>query len=244
VIMPLSRVAILTPLTSGRRNWTPASARKSLWCLAPRAGLILLGFALSVTNGTAQPRNDCVPLAPGATPAQTSSPRPASASEIPVWKTITLGEYKDAIAVRAALYVAPCPIGLGAWADEILGRPDFPFTKTRAELDLVLISVADLGFANDGVSLRDINARALAMGLELCPADVGPVLRPTYLNQPRGEFLHVAMKPVTLFSGELVDFTLGNDGARLLLIGGDGRSEVILPGAVRFVFVRPPPTRS
>jgi len=60
---------------------------------------------------------------------------------------------------------------------------------------------------------------------------VGPVLRLAYLNQPRGEFLRVAMRPISLYSGGLVAFTLGNDGARLLLIGGDGRSEVIAPGA-------------
>jgi hypothetical protein len=47
------------------------------------------------------------------------------------------------------------------------------------------------------------------------------------------------MEPVTLYSGERVDFTLGNDGATLLLVGGDARPQVVLPGAVRFVFVRP-----
>jgi hypothetical protein len=34
---------------------------------------------------------------------------------------------------------------------------------------------------------------------------------------------------------------LGNDGMKLLLVGGDGRPQAVLPGAVRFVFVRPRP---
>jgi hypothetical protein len=63
-------------------------------------------------------------------------------------------------------------------------------------------------------------------------------LRPNYLDQPPGEFLHLAMRPVARYSGELVDFTLGNGGTDLMLIGGDARPEVTLPGAIRLVFVR------
>jgi hypothetical protein len=134
---------------------------------------------------------------------------------------------------------SPCPIGLGDQVDEAIGRPGFPFTKTKLELDLVVISARDLGFPENGGSLQDIHSRALAIGLELCPADLAPELRLKYLDQPRSEFLHVAMSPITLYDGDMVDFTLGNDGARLLLVGGDARPQVVLPGAVRFVFVRP-----
>ena len=164
-----------------------------------------------------------------------------SATAIPVWKTIAIGAYKGVDAVRAAMDAAPCPIALGDWADEILGRPSFPFSRKPTELDLVVLSVADLGFGDQGAPLRDIYARALASGLELCPAEVGPVLRLNYLDQPPGEFLHVAMRPVARYSGELVDFTLGNGGSDLMLIGGDARPEVVLPGVVRVVFVRPRP---
>jgi hypothetical protein len=200
------------------------------------------------TLGTAQSRTDCFSFAPSATsrfelyddaPPQPAKPQPASASEIPIWKTITLGEYKGVNAVRTALDKAPCPIAVGEWADEILGRPAFPFSKTKAEVDLVVLSIADLGFAKKGASLRDIYTRALALGLELCPAEVGPVLRLHYLNQPVGEFLHIAMRPIARYTGELVDFTLANGGAGLLLVGGDARPEVVLPGAARLVFIRP-----
>ena len=160
---------------------------------------------------------------------------------MPVWKTIAIGTYKGVDAVRAAMDAAPCPIALGDWADEILGRPSFPFSRKPTELDLVVVSVADLGFGDQGAPLRDIYARALASGLELCPAEVGPVLRLNYLDQPPGEFLHVAMRPVARYSGELADFTLGNGGSDLMLIGGDARPEATLPGVVRLVFVRPRP---
>jgi hypothetical protein len=130
---------------------------------------------------------------------------------------------------------------VGDAVDEAIGRPTFQFTKPNQELDPVVLSVAELGFPEDGASIGAIYARALSIGLELCPPDLGPVLRLNYLDQPRGEFLHVAMRPVALYSRELVHFSLGNDGARLLIVGGDAGPQVVLPGAVRFVFVRPRP---
>jgi hypothetical protein len=143
--------------------------------------------------------------------------------------------------MRSAFDNSPCPIGLGDSVDEAIGRPAFSFTKTKLELDLALVSVADLGFPEDGASLVEVYNRALAMGLALCPPDLGPALRLSYLDQPREEFLHIAMRPIALYSGKLVDFTLGNDGMKLLLVGGDGRPRAVLPGAVRFIFVRPRP---
>ena len=51
-------------------------------------------------------------------------------------------------------------------ADEILGRPAFPFIKTPVELDLVVLSVFELGY-DDRASIHDIYARAIALGFEL-----------------------------------------------------------------------------
>jgi hypothetical protein len=221
--------------------------RLSLWRCTPNAVLILLALPLP-TLGAAQSRADCLPFASSATPsfsldgaaaAQALKPQPTSASEIPIWKTIALGEYKGVNAVRVALDNAPCPIAVGDWADEILGRPAFQFSRTKAEVDVVVLSVADLGFTNKEASLREIHSRALALGLEMCAAEVGPVLRLNYLNQPVGEFLHIAMTPIARYSGELVHFMLANGGAGLLFVGGDARPEAVLSGAARFVFVRP-----
>jgi hypothetical protein len=111
--------------------------------------------------------------------------------------------------------------------------------RPGVELDLVLVSVAKLGFPEDGASIGAIYTRARSLGLELCPPDLGLALRLKYVNQPRGEFLHIAMRAVPLYSRELVDFTVGNDGVGLLILGGDARDDLVLPGVVRFVFVRP-----
>ena len=205
--------------------------------LGVRAGLAVLALALAFATSSPRAGTSC-PAFVATSAVQFGIPG-KSAAEIRIWKTITLGEYREPNAVRSALDHSPCPIGLGDSVDEAIGRPAFPFTKTKLEVDLVVISLADLGFPEDGASILDVYKRASAIGLELCPADLGPALRLIYLDQPRGEFLHIAMRPVALYNGELVDFTLGNDGNRLLLVGGDGRPELVLPGTVQFIFVRP-----
>jgi hypothetical protein len=160
-----------------------------------------------------------------------------TAPELPTWKTVTLGQYRGVNAVRDALDDAN--IAIGDSADEILGRPAFTFADAPMTLNLVVLSVAELGFGAQGASLADIYARAIRIGLELCPEEVGPQLRLQYLNQPVGEFLHVAMTPQRTYRGELVDFTLANGGARLSLLGGIARPDLVIPSNVAFVFVRP-----
>jgi hypothetical protein len=128
---------------------------------------------------------------------------------------------------------------LGESAAEIIGRPAFRLSRTKYQLDLVIVSGIDLGFAADAdVALKEIHARAKTVGLALCPEEAGPQLRLQYLGQPRGEFLHAAMWPVATYAGDLTDFTLGNDGIGLLLLGGDGRPEFALPAVTRIVFSR------
>ena len=160
-----------------------------------------------------------------------------TASELPIWKTITLGVHRNVNAVRDALDAAK--ISVGDSADEILGRPAFTFANERRELNLVVLSVTALGFGADGGTLSDIHARALRLGFELCPEEVGPQLRLQYLNQPVGEFLHVAMKPQMTYRGDSVDFTLANGGAGLSLLGGSARPNLVISSRAAFVFVRP-----
>ena len=57
-------------------------------------------------------------------------------------------------------------------------------------------------------------------------------MRLQYLDQPLGEFLRIAMTPVARYTGELVDFTVGNGGAGLVLVGGNGDPAATVPGAV------------
>jgi hypothetical protein len=181
---------------------------------------------------------------------------PATGADITTWKAITLGTFKSVNVLREALDTWHCGIPgatvqarsahgpkpprcvLGDWAAEIIGRPAFVLSKTPATVSLVVVSVAQLGF-EDEASLADIYARAKQLGLDLCPAEVGPQLRLQYLDQPVGEFLHIAMEPVARYGGEPVWLTVANAGAGLALMGGEARPGLILQPTTRLVFARP-----
>src|SRR5262249_45094584 len=116
-------------------------------------------------------------------------------------------------------------IKIGVSADEILGRPAFPYAKMKTDVELAVLSAAELGVESDEASLLEVYERARRDGLELCPAEVGRQLRLAYRNQPVREALDIAMEPVATYSGDPTILTLANWGTGLMLIGRDGRSE-------------------
>ena len=102
-----------------------------------------------------------------------------------IWRTTTLGSHKGVDGYRDALDAAG--IKIGDSADEILGRPMFPYATVKTEVALVLFSVEELGVDVRASSLSGVYKRARQIGLEMCPAEVGPRLRLDYRNQPLGE---------------------------------------------------------
>jgi hypothetical protein len=197
-----------------------------------------LGIALFTDGAFAQQQAPTLESAVSeAGPAGTGAISKKTVADIPIWKRIAVGTHKGVNAIREALDAARMRVGDSA--DEILGRPAFPFSRTKTELDLVVLTPGDIGFAPGSTRVAEIYRRAMQVGLELCPAEVGPQLRLQYLNQPIGEFLHIAMQPIATYHGDLIDLTVGNGGAGLLLIGGDGSPDLKLHSSVKFVFVRP-----
>lgn len=109
------------------------------------------------------------------------------------------------------------------------------------QVNTVLLSVADLGFL-DGALTREIigsdhdrdlfgnsapftGGRGKQLGLELCPAEVGPHLRLEYIDQPSGERLYVAMKPIAASDGEPRIFVIAHDAAGLSLDAARARPD-------------------
>lgn len=83
-------------------------------------------------------------------------------------------------------------IQVSGYTDELLGV----MPKTTGVVDdLVIVTVADLGFTTY-TTTRELYARATERGYELCPAEVGPALRLAYDDQPKGEWLYIAMEPL------------------------------------------------
>jgi hypothetical protein len=176
-----------------------------------------------------------------ATPSHGTQPSAAPSHNapvaIPIWRTITLGAHTGVDAYRDALDAAGIKVGVSA--DEILGRPAFSYATMEREVELAIFSVAELGLEAEASSHSEIYAHAKRIGLELCPAEVGPRLRLDYRNQPLGEALDIAMEPVATYGGEPTILALVNFGGGLALIGSDGRSGAMVPRTRRFVFALP-----
>jgi len=154
-----------------------------------------------------------------------------------IWKTIKLGTgLKTADDFRKALKQSGYKIG--NWANDILGKPAFATSEREMEIDLVVVSVAELGFG-EGARRGDIYERAISLGLELCPNEVGPQLRLQYKDQPNGEWLRIAMEPISGSDGDLGIFGVGHRGSGLWLVGSDGDPDDFWCDDYRFVFVRP-----
>ena len=204
--------------------------RKSRSARRLRTPLVMcLGLAVSLSAALAQGE----PILG----AQSSGVNVNKPAHFQIWRTITLGTYNGVDAYRDALDLAR--IRIGDSADETLGRPVFPYTRTKTVVELAVLSAAELGVESDESSLSDVYERARRAGLELCPAEVGPQLRLDYRNQPLGEALDIAMEPVATYSGDPTILTLANWGTGLVLIGRDGRSESKVNRISRFVFALP-----
>jgi hypothetical protein len=188
--------------------------------------MALFGLGVALISGNALAQGEGPPLQAAA----------VAAPDFPVWKRLTLGTYKGVNALRAAFDAAR--VRVGDSADEILGRPGFAFSQTRTDVDLAVVSVAELGFDNS-TSLADIYRRAGELGLELCAAEVAPLLRLQYADQPMGEFLNVAMRPIETYGGELIALSIANAGTGPLLLGGEGHPDFLLNWMAKLVFVRP-----
>src|SRR6266540_4386770 len=161
---------------------------------------LCLGFAVSLSAALAQ--DEPIPS------AQSSGANVNKPAHFQIWRRITLDTYKGVDAYRDALDSAK--IKIGDSADEILGRPAFPYARTKTDVELAVLSAADLGVESDQASLAQVYQRARQAGLELCPAGVGPQLRLEYRNQPLGEALDIAMEPVATYRGDPTILTLVN----------------------------------
>jgi hypothetical protein len=205
------------------------------------AGLVLCASGANAQCSARHVQQNAVALNSALVPANSAGVREGGAA-LRVWKTITLGEFANSFTLRNALDAAGC--GIGDLAEEILARPGFTLASTRTDVDLVVVSAAELGLSGESVSLIDIYSRAEQFGLGLAPAEVGPALRLHYFDQPVGEFLHVGMKPITTWNGEPGIFVVANGGSRLILIGQNGSADTEMPVSSAFLFVvsREPPT--
>jgi hypothetical protein len=125
----------------------------------------------------------------------------------PIWKIIKLGTgLRSTADFRKALLAAGHKIS-EEWAANILGEPAYEVSRSESEVDLVNISVAELGFI-DVTSRDNVYQRALALGLALCPPEIAPQLL-LQSNLPHNERFYIGTEPITNPQGHSLIFVVG-----------------------------------
>ena len=119
------------------------------------------------------------------------------------------------------------------WAQDILNKLET--LKEKEEINLVSFSVKQLGFS-DGATLQEIYNKAKEFGLELCPPQVGSELRLNYKDQPNGEWLGIAMEPISDRFGDPYLFRVDRYDSGSWLYYDNGRLGNHWDGDYRFVF--------
>jgi len=153
------------------------------------------------------------------------------------WKTIKLGTgIKDANGFRQAIKDAEMRIS--DWANDIIGKPEFTVIAGETEVDLVKVTVAELGFKN-GARRDQIYDRAKELGLELCPSEVGPQLRLQYKDQPLNEWILIGIEPIRASGGGLSVFDVAHSVDGLWLRSDYGNPGSVWNAGSHWVFVRP-----
>jgi hypothetical protein len=103
------------------------------------------------------------------------------------------------------------------YATDMLTSPDFTTAEKLEVADLVRMTVESLGFPK-GATTKEIYERAEELGLELCPAEVGPQYRLKNANQPMNEWFSIGMKQIADRDGYPDVFNLGRGGDGLWLL--------------------------
>ena len=151
----------------------------------------------------------------------------------PTWRKLQIGLLRSVESLRQLL--VDDGFKISEYAAQILNK--VKLVKGITELELVVVTQADLGFA-EGTTFENMVLRAKDYGLEKCPAEVGPYLRSIYKDQPKGEWLRIAMEPIADSGDYLSVFDVVRDGDDLWLGTGWFGPQCVWCPDDRWVFVR------
>ncbi|MFC1756597.1 hypothetical protein ACFLZC_00340 [Patescibacteria group bacterium] len=152
--------------------------------------------------------------------------------DFPTWKTIKLGTYGSTNAIRKALNHG---FRVSNRADDILKKIEVSPVET--EIELVVATTKQLT-DKDRATTQEVFEGGKSRGWEPCPAEGGPQLRLQYRDQPKGDWLRIAMKPIAGSDGDLDVFLVEHDGVGLWLHALYGDPGGVWGGDGRWVFVR------
>ncbi len=151
-------------------------------------------------------------------------------TQCPVWKTVRRGVHKNLGSITTML----TKFKVTDWVKDIIGKPAFTLAQTEEDLSLCVATVKKLTGKNEATTKEIFDVIKLAG--DLCPAEVGPALREQYLDQPNGEWLHLAMKPIRDCDGRLTLFGVGRGHGELWLRAHCADPEYVWGGNSFFVY--------
>lgn len=151
------------------------------------------------------------------------------------WKTIKLGTFKNVDEIRWALKTGGC--STSRIANLTLNK--ITVSKIKQDVELVEVSNEELGLRS-GAYYADTCKCAFKLGLEYCPAELGPQLCLQYKDQPKGTFVIVAMEAIADAAGNLFIFDVerSDDGRQYFSIFNVSENRHFFGSNARFVFLR------
>lgn len=160
------------------------------------------------------------------------------AEDFPVWKTLKLGTPQDYLTRPLTDMLAHSGCDIGAHANHIISQ--IGVLVTEMEVDLVALSVSDLGF-NRAATYGEILNRAHGFGLTTCYGETAPqlVLQKGGDLQGMDQFT-VMMEPIRI-QGTNSRFVLSVGRGSGLWIAKVDVERIIFFPAERFIFMRPRP---
>lgn len=163
-------------------------------------------------------------------------------------RAITLGGLDKSELLRR---LAAAPVLLNELAHTLFADPRFLTSPTPVSVHTVELSAVELGLPAGGTFARVVQSAA-ALGLELCPLELGPHLRLQLLDQPEGSrgqtatphtappgAITVASHPISEDENTPCGFYLRRIEGALWLRAYRSWPGHVWSGTDRFVFVEP-----
>ena len=131
-------------------------------------------------------------------------------------------------------------VSLNDYARALFDDAEFTVSSIARSVRVAIVSLWQLGHS-EGATFGDIVRRAVDVGLHLCPLEVAPYLRLSYLDQPQGGYLTVASPPPGEGSNTPNGLYLRHRDHRLWLRGYTATTDhVYAPDFSEFVFLLDP----
>jgi hypothetical protein len=199
------------------------------WNLHPVVGIMIFLVFISLFLGVAVLEQSVIKAVTVSANVQSQT------NNFNIWRTIDLGGFKSVSNLTENVVAEGTKIS--KYSMFLLGSPEFSISTNKVKVDLVRLSVASLGFTN-GAGLVEISTKAKNLGLALCPAEAGPALCLFY-DQPKGDFVMIAMNTILGCDGHPEFFFLSNDDSGKWLNTNRLRTNDVLNPENELIFIKP-----